>query len=210
MKATRYELPSEGNTLLGYVVRRMHKTHYLAEIPALLAESNMAQALVRIGLYAAASSTSFGPAYYQPEFNQTGEIISEADPETGALITAKLESRSPHYVISYSAVMPNDDTFSGGEEITGTTIGLRGLGMPAPSMFTFTSGKYSAEMTGVITSELMLSLIGNRRIRAYGFLNLEDNAGNAGKLQLERNGNILIQVGDLSEKQSLGEIKSGH
>ncbi len=65
-------------------------------------------------------------------------------------------------------------------------------------------------MTGVIISELVLSLIGNTRIRAYGFLNLEDNAGNAGKLQLERNGNILMQVGDLSEKQSLGEIKSGH
>ena len=210
METTRYELPSEGNTLLGYVVRRMHKTHYLAEIPVLLAESNMAQALVRIGLYAAASSTSFGRAYYQPEFNQTGEIISEADPETGALITAKLESHSPHYVISYSAVMPNGDTFSGGEEITGTTIGLRGLGMPAPSKFSFTSGKYFAEMTGVITSELVFSLIGNTRIRACGFLNLEDNAGNAGKLQLERNGNILIQVRDLSEKQSLGEIKSGH
>ncbi len=210
MEATRYELPSEGNTLLGYVVRRMHKTHYLAEIPALLAEFNMAQALVRIGLYAVASSASFGRAYYQPEFNQTGEIIREADPETGALITAKLESRSPHYMISYSAVMPNGDTFSGREEITGTTIGLRGLGMPAPSKLLFTSGKYIAEMTGIITSELVLSLIGNTRIRAYGFLNLEDNAGNAGKLQLERNGNILIQVGDLFEKQSLGGIKSGH
>ena len=210
MEATRYELPSEGNTLLGYVARRMHKTHYLAEIPALLARLNMAQALVRIGLYAVASSTSFGRAYYQPEFNQTGEIIREADPETGALITARLESRSPHYKISYSAVMPNGDTFSGREEITGTTIGLRGLGMPAPSKFSFTSGKYFAEMTGIITSELVLSLIGNTRIRAYGFLNLEDNAGNAGKLQLERNGNILIQVGDRFEKQSLGGKKSRH
>ena len=209
MEATRYELPSEGNTLLGYIVRRMHKTHYLAEIPALLAESNTARALVRIGLYAAASSTSFGHAYYQPEFNQTGAIIREADAETGAMITAKLESRSPHYVISYSAVMPNGDTFSGGEEINGTTIGLRGLGMPAPSKFTFTSGKYLAEMTGVITSELVLSIIGNTRIRAYGFLNLKDNADNTGKLQLERNGSILIRVGDLSEKQSLSELKSG-
>jgi hypothetical protein len=210
MEATRYELPSEGSTLLGYVVRRMHKTHYLAEVPTLLDETKTAQALIKVGLYAASASTSYGRAYYQPEFDQAGEIVSGADPETGALITAKLESRSPHYVISYSAVMPNGDTFSGGEEITGTTIGLRGLGMPAPSKFTFASGKYSAVMTGVITNELVLSLIGNTRIRAYGFLNLEDNAGNAGKLQLERDGNILIQVGDLSEKQSLGEIKSGH
>ena len=66
MDITRYELPPEGNTLLGYIVRRMHKTHYLAEIPALLAKSKTALALIKIGLYTAASSTSFGRAYYQP------------------------------------------------------------------------------------------------------------------------------------------------
>ena len=208
MDITRYELPPEGNTLLGYIVRRMHKTHYLAEIPALLAKSKTALALIKIGLYTAASSTSYGRAYYQPEFNRTGEIINEADPDTGALITAKLENRSPHYVISYSAVMPNGDTLSGREEITGTNVGWRGLGMPAPSKYRFISSDYSAELTGILTSELVLSLIGNTRIRAYGSLNLQDSAGNTGKLHLERNGNLTVGVGDLSENYSLSEIKN--
>jgi hypothetical protein len=50
--------------------------------------------------------------------------------------------------------------------------------MPAPSKFKFTSGGYAAELSGVITSELAISLIGRTRIRAYGFLNFNDNAGN--------------------------------
>jgi hypothetical protein len=92
--------------------------------------------------------------------------------------------------------MPNRDLFRGSETITGTTVGLRGLGMPAPSKFTFTSGDYSATFTGVITSELALSLFGNTRIRAYGFLDLKDNAGNIGRLDLNRSGDIAIKIND--------------
>ncbi|HUM27002.1 MAG TPA: hypothetical protein PKN81_12285, partial [Anaerolineales bacterium] len=78
----------------------------------------------------------------------------------------------------------------------GTTVGLRGLGMPAPSKFTFTSGGYTAELSGVLTSELALSLIGRTRIRAYGFLNFKDNAGNTGKLNLDRSRKIKIDIND--------------
>ncbi|MBK9207945.1 MAG: hypothetical protein IPL71_06460 [Anaerolineales bacterium] len=132
---TRYELPPAGITLLGYVVRRMHKTQWLMSVPALLAENKSDQALAQIAKYAVTSSTSFGPAYYQPQFNSQGAEITEADPMTGAVVTAKLVSTSPHYFITYTAAMPNGDIFSGSEEITGTTVGLRGLGMPAPSKF---------------------------------------------------------------------------
>jgi hypothetical protein len=90
--------------------------------------------------------------------------------------------------------MPNGDIFSGSEEITGTTVGLRGLGMPAPSKFNFTSGTYTAELTGVLTSELALSLIGRTRIRAYGFLNFSDNTGNTGKLDIDRNNSIRLKI----------------
>ena len=92
--------------------------------------------------------------------------------------------------------MPNGDTFKGSEEITGTTVGLRGLGMPAPSRFTFTSGEYTAELTGIITSELALSLIGRTRIRAYGSLNFKDNLGNTGRLELKRDGSLTITIKD--------------
>ena len=194
IETTRYELPPEGITLLGYIVRRMHKTEWLVRASALLAEGQTAQALEHAAVYAASSSTSYGRAHYQPQFNRTGEVLSEADPVTGAIITAKLDSTSPHYNISYEAVMPNRDIFRGSETITGTTIGLRGLGMPAPSKFTFISGNYTAEFTGIITSELALSLFGNTRIRAYGFLNLKDSAGNTGHLDLNRAGDITIQI----------------
>jgi len=190
----RYELPPNGITLLGYVVRRMHKTQWLISVPALIAENKTAEALAQIAMYAVTSSTSFGRAYYQPQFNSKGDEVSEADPQTGAIVTAKLEASSPTYLISYSAVMPNGDIFSGREEITGTTVGLRGLGMPAPSKFNFTSGSYSAELTGILTSELALSLIGRTRIRAYGFLNFNDNANNAGKLTVDRNNKIDLEI----------------
>ncbi|MBP6208181.1 MAG: hypothetical protein KA473_02015 [Anaerolineales bacterium] len=193
-EVTRYELPPAGITLLGYVVRRMHKTHWLMHIPALIGEDKHGEALAKVAMYAVTSSTSFGPAYYQPQFNSVGAEISEADPTTGALVKAKLEASSPTYLISYSALMPNGDLFSGREEITGTTIGLRGLGMPAPSKFTFTSGSYTADLTGVLTSELALSLIGRTRIRAYGFLNFSDNAENTGKVTVDRNNKIKLEI----------------
>ena len=191
---TRYELPPSGITLLGYVVRRMHKTQWLTSIPALLAENKSSEALAQVAMYAVTSSTSFGPAYYQPQFNSKGEEVSEADPQTGAMVTAKLVSTSPHYLISYTAVMPNGDVFSGSEEITGTTVGLRGLGMPAPSKFNFKSGGYSADLTGILTSELALSLLGRTRIRAYGFLNFNDSANNSGKLSIDRNQKIKLEI----------------
>ena len=190
----RYELPSEGISLLGYIVRRMHKTELLAKIPALLKDGQTKQALESVAMYAVTSSTSFGRAYYQPRFNRVGESIEENDPATGAVIHATLVSDSPQYHITYTVMMPNGDVFSGSENITGTTVGLRGLGMPAPSKFNFKSGEYSVDVTGVLTSELVLSLIGRTRIRAYGFLNFNDNAGNSGKLALDRNKNIKLEM----------------
>ena len=126
--------------------------------------------------------------------NNVGDQISEADPATRAIVTAKLDSVSPHYHITYTAAMPNGDIFSGSEQITDTTVGLRGLGMPAPSKFNFQSGNYTADLSGLLTSELALSIFGNTRIRAYGFLNFNDNAGNTGKLTLDRANNIALQV----------------
>jgi hypothetical protein len=66
--------------------------------------------------------------------------------------------------------------------------------MPAPSKFNFKSGNYTAELTGVLTSELALSLIGRTRIRAYGFLNFKDSAGNTGKLTLDRSNNVKLEI----------------
>ena len=190
----RYELPPTGNTLLGYIVRRMHKTHWLAAAQHLISIGDASHALANIAMYAMAASTSFGRAFYQPRFDDEGDQVSEPDPATGAIITAKLESRIPHYLISYSVKMQGGSNFYGSEQIMGTTIGLRGLGMPAPSRFHFQSEDYRAELTGTITSELVLSIIGNTRIRGYGFLNFGDNAGNSGTISADRNGRVRIEV----------------
>jgi hypothetical protein len=207
-ESTRYELPPSGITLLGYIVRRMHKTAWLAPIPQLVSQGQSANALKNVAIYTAASSTSYGRAYYQPNFDATGDFVAEPDPTTGAKITARLDSRSPHYHISYEAIMPNGDVFNGREEITGTIVGLRGLGMPAPSRFTFKSGEYVAELTGVITSELALSLVGRTRIRAYGSLNFKDNLGNVGRLELQRDGNMSITINGLTTQHSLTKLST--
>jgi len=196
IETARYELPPEGISLLGYIVRRMHKTEWLTKAAQALAEDNTQKALEYAAVYAATSSTSFGRAYYQPQFNRAGETVHETDPVTGAMVTAKLTSTSPHYNISYQAIMPNGDNFEGAEVITDTTVGFRGLGMPAPSKFKFKSAGYTAEFEGIITSELALSLFGNTRIRAYGNLNFKDNKGNAGNLELNRAGDISISINE--------------
>ena len=91
MDIVRYELPPEGTTLLGYVVRRMHKTAELIRVPDLLAEGKSASALEAAAIYAAASSTSFGRAYYQPRFDSLGAIVEQRDPVTGAYIDQPLD-----------------------------------------------------------------------------------------------------------------------
>ncbi len=201
--STRYELPPDGNTLLGYIVRRMHKTEWLVPLSDLLKDGDSEQALSRVLLYAAASSTSYGRAYYQPEFNHVGDEIREADPATGWMVGARLEARSPHYLISYRVDAPDGAYFAGSEEITGTTVGLRGLGMPAPSRFEFVSSSfgYWVRIAGTITSELAPSFFGPVQIRAYGALNAEDSRGNKARVELSRNGDLNLKINEKRNEQ---------
>ena len=103
----RYELPEEGISLLGYIVRRMHKTRWLMPVQRFVAEGDAARALTHIAAYAVSASTSFGRAYYQPRFDELGTQISEADPATGATVTARLLLTKPHYRIGYEVKMPD-------------------------------------------------------------------------------------------------------
>jgi hypothetical protein len=193
---TRYELPEEGTSLLGYVVRRMHKTALLESAMALLTAGRKAEALLDIAVYAAAASTSYGDAYYQPSFNAPGQEVVEADPATGAVVTATLVSRSPHYDVRYEALLASGARFTGRETILGTTIGWRGLGMPAPSLFEFATsdGSYAAHLSGTLTSELVPGVFRRTRIRAFGSLDLTDNAGQQGNLILDRGGRARITI----------------
>ena len=207
----RYELPREGISLLGYIVRRMHKTELLIPVESLLKAGNSEQALARVAHYTAAASTSYGRAYYQPEFDSVGDEIRAADPATGWIVSARLNARSPHYVISYRVDGSNGAIFSGTEEITGTTVGFHGLGMPAPSRFEFTlpAYEYNARLISILTSELALSLFGRTCIRAYGFLNAEDSLGNTARMELSRNGETSLKLNNKSaESYSLLQLEN--
>jgi hypothetical protein len=193
---TRYELPPGGISLLGYIVRRMHKTALLLPVGDMAAQGRYTEALAQVAMYATAASVSYGPAYYQPSFDRAGSSVSEADPATDVIVTASLESASPHYCISYSVKIPAIGGFSGTEKITGTTVSWYGLGMPAPSRFSFNdlAGAYSVQMVGLITSELLPGLFSHSRIRAHGTLDLQDSAGNIGTLKVMRSGEMHIAV----------------
>lgn len=189
-----YETPPQGISLTGYIARRMHKTRLLAGLSAAI-HTDAAGALARFGAYAAAAGTSFGPAMYQPRFDGPGSSVVESDPETGAVVTVQQLARSPHYSFSVEVQLPDGGQVKGEEQILGTTVGLRGLGMPAPSTFVYTSadGSYQASAAGTIHSELVPGL-GRWRVRGHADLQLQDNQGNRGELVLDRKGQIRIEV----------------
>lgn len=206
-ETTRYELPKQGTSLLGYVVRRMHKTGMLESALRHLKAGRQAEALLDIALYAAASSTSYGPAYYQPTFNAVGDEVAEPDPRTGARVSAKLIGQTPHYDIRTEVHLVDGAKFDGREKILGTTVGLRGLGMPAPSQFEFATADkdYIVRLSGTLTSELAIGLFRGTRIRAYGSLEFADNRGGRGTLTLERSGraHASAQAGGETRERTL-------
>lgn len=186
-----YETPRGGISIGEYIARRLHKTELLKPVASLLA-TDTANALAQIALYAMAGSTSFGPALYQPDGNARGEMIETTDPATGAHVRVICSGYNAFgYVITYQGV----GKLTGQEQITGTTVGLRGLGMPAPSTFEFKAADetYTASLQGIITAELVPG-IRSWRIRGYGKLNLRDSAGNHGTLMLERSGALEIEI----------------
>jgi hypothetical protein len=186
-----YETPREGITIGGYVARRLHKTVLLQPVADLLKQDS-ARALAQLGIYAVAASTSFGPAFYQPDWDPAGKVIETIDPETDARIVVTCEG---NLRFSYRVEMKNIGVLVGAETITGTTVGLRGLGMPAPTTFEFVadSSDYRAKLIGLITSELGPG-IGRWKIRGYGSLDVSDNLGNGGKLSLDRSGMLVVSI----------------
>lgn len=189
-----YELPERGASITEWVARRLHKTELLTAAAAYLPQ-DAPTALAHFGLFAAAASASYGPARYQPRFDAPGRTVDATDPATGAATHVVFEGSSPHLRFSYRITLTGVGEVSGHEEITGTTVGLRGLGMPAPSVFRFAGadGAYQADAVGIITSELA-PRIGTWRIRAYGSLNLRDSRGNQGVVKLDRDGLAEVEV----------------
>jgi ligand-binding SRPBCC domain-containing protein len=210
---TDYELPEAGISLLGYVIRRMHKTELLRNVPQLVNCGRTDMALASLGTYGILAATSFGEARYQPSSNPAGTRLSEADPATGTVVEACLESASPHLRIAVSVTPVEGGVFTGSETILGTTVSLRGLGMPAPSAYEYRLPEpgYSARLAGTITSELSPRLLRSVQVRGFGSLDLEDSSGNTGRVSLDRSGRLHVAVSrpDGSVRESTMDVTAG-
>jgi hypothetical protein len=201
---SRAAYETHGTSLVRYLARRTAKTRLLLELvdwlPADGRPTRPDRALALFGVFCAAASASFGRGYRQPSFDPTGTEITEEDPETGARITARLDGRGPgsRIRLSVRAELDGIGRFDGREEIVGTTVGVHGLGMPAPSVFEFRTtaplAAWSATAVGTITAELAPRLSGTR-VRGHGTLALTDNLGIRGVVELSRAGLVMARVG---------------
>lgn len=198
---TRYELPREHTTLLGYLCRRAHKTEILLRAADHVRLNEPADALMAVGLFAAAASVSYGRAHYQPRSSQVGEVYSEPDPSTGIAVAAELVSPAPALRTRLMVDGPGWSALLN-EEISGTTFGLGTLAMPAPSTLEFIAGDYRAQAFGIMTTQL-IPLPGFTRVRGYGELALSDSTGARGSLSLSKKGEVAIEVGEHAMTENL-------
>jgi hypothetical protein len=197
---------THGTSFLQYLARRAAKSRILLPLRDLLAVKRQggpeyAAALACFAYYAVAAATTYGKGYRQPEF--TGERqAEERDRQTGALITARSVGDGRSIAAEVDVNLPDIGQFRGSERILGTTVGLRGLGMAAPSNFSFAiddSGHRAGlaawwgEARGTITTELAPSLRGTT-IRAYGELVLTGSDGSRGRAVLNRDGDLNVEV----------------
>ena len=205
----RADYETDGTTFLQYLARRAAKTVILKPLEGLLAVKRSggplpAAALVCFAYYAVAASTSYGRGYRQPTFSNERSAI-EKDRETSSVITARSVGARGDLAAEITAEVEGVGRFVGNERILGTTVGLRGLGMAAPSQFSFETTHergapllaWRGEARGTVTTELAPSFRGTT-VRAYGSLALSDDAGSAGKATLNRDGEISITVTDRS------------
>ncbi|MCB0034864.1 MAG: hypothetical protein KDE51_12615 [Anaerolineales bacterium] len=201
----RYELPPEGISFLGYVVRRMHKTKLLTPVQDLTAQQRYPQALAQIAHYAAASSTSFGQLYYEPVRDQVGTSVMERDPETNAVVMATYENSTPESRFSFVAKIPTGDIFSGCETKATSKISLRGWTTPTQQTITYTTAdeSYCATLSGNIQHEIIPRLVGSWIIRAHGELAIEDNQGLSGKIIFRRDATATITLYTAAQEVTL-------
>lgn len=204
----RAEYETFGTSFVAYLARRAAKTRALLPLRKLLSLERRggperAGALVCFAYYAAAASTTYGRGYRQPEFDGAREA-HERDLQTKARISATDIGAGREIKAEIRATIPQIGSFVAREQVLRTTVGLRGLGMPAPTSLAFDvdgSGRaaglapWRGEARGIITTELALSL-GGTEIRAYGSLDLRGSDGSTGKATLDRDGSLRVEVRD--------------
>lgn len=199
---------THGTSFLQYLARRAAKTRALLPLATLLREQRAggpeyAGALACFAYYVATASTSFGAGYQQPSFTND-RTVEERDRETNALISATNTGVDREIAATLRATLPKVGLYESSERILATRVSLRGLGMPAPSIFSFeidASGRraglaaWRGTARGTITTELAPSFRGSR-VRAYGSLDLHGSDGSRGRAEITRDGKVKIEVRD--------------
>ena len=197
---------THGTSFLLYLARRAAKSRILLPLRELLAVKRAggpeyAAALACFAYYAVAGSTTYGKGYRQPDFTRERRV-EERDRQTGALITVRDAGDERGIAAEIDLSLAGLGQFRGRERILGTTVGLRGLGMAAPSTYTFTIDEtghrdglaaWWGEGRGTITTELAPSL-GGTKIRAYGELALAGSDGSRGRATCDREGRFAAEV----------------
>ena len=204
----RASYETHGTTFLQYLVRRAAKSRILLPLGALLRVDRVggpehAGALVCFAYYSVAASTTYGSGYQQPNFTDE-QIVEERDLETGATVSATNTGGRREIAAKIRTVLPKVGVYEASERVLGTTVGIRGLGMPAPSTFAFevdAAGRraglaaWRGTARGTVTTELAPSLRGSR-IRGYGALDLHGSDGSRGRAEISREGLVRVEVRD--------------
>lgn len=199
---------THGTSFMSYLARRAAKTRLLRPLKELLDAKRgggpeRAAALICFAYYAVAASTSYGRGYRQPAFNDATES-HERDRETGVRIVAVDVGLQREIKAQIRATLPGIGAFLANEQVLGTTVGFRGLGMPAPSRLSFEvdeSGRaaglvsWRGEAIGTIVTELAPT-IGGSKVRAYGSLELRGSDGSRGTVRFDREGLLIVEVTD--------------
>jgi len=199
---------TDGTSFLQYLARRAAKSRILIPLATLLRSDRaggpeFAGALACFAYYCVAASTTYGSGYQQPNF--TGEqIVEERDLETGVIVSATNTGGRREIAAKIRTVVPKIGVYEASERILGTTVGIRGLGMPAPSTFAFDVdatglraglAAWRGTARGTVTTELAPSLRGSR-IRAYGSLDLHGSDGSRGRAEITREGLVRVEIRD--------------
>lgn len=204
----RASYETSGTTFLQYLARRAAKTRILMPLGNLLRGDRLggpefAGALACFAYYCVAASTTYGSGYQQPNFTDE-QNVEERDVETGVVLSATNTGGRREIAAKIRADVPKIGIYEASERVLGTTIGIRGLGMPAPSTFAFdvdAAGRraglaaWRGTARGTVTTELAPTLRGSR-IRAYGSLDLHGSDGSRGRAEVTRDGQVRVEVRD--------------
>jgi hypothetical protein len=117
-----------------------------------------------------------------------GEVRTATHPYTGASVTVLTESNSPDHLLTYSVTIPDVGQVSGTRRIGATKVASVPPARPEADTIQIT---LKEDYVALIETEFQIAeYVFTGKTRLYGALNLRDNQGNAGRLNIGYDGNV--------------------